>query len=191
MHARLRCLRITRATSAPRRHNGSRSSDRFTSLASLLSQAPGVLGHVHSLAALMHLVSSQHTLPKSGLTLETSYVVSPVNTSGPVRIPLRPSPDHLSIRFRAPAYRLGDDGDRAGLRSYLSPSFSACRYPYPRSLRDARSRCFSLSNGVRPFRKGSASSLLIAGLSHYPALPAINAGLILTGLQCSLNATAC
>ena len=43
-------------------------------------------------------------LPKSGLTLKASYVVSPINTSGPVRLPLRPSPDHLYVTLSLSSY---------------------------------------------------------------------------------------
>ena len=62
------------------------------------------LWHVNSLAALMHPSSLAHALPKSGLTLKASYVVSPVITSGPVRLPLRPSPDHLYIALSLSGY---------------------------------------------------------------------------------------
>ncbi len=109
----------------------------------------------------MHLASSQHTLPKSGLTLGASCVVSPVITSGPVRLPLRPSPSNLYIRFRCSAIRPGVDGNRAGLRFYLLTSYSACHHSYPGSLAGARSLYFPASSGVRPSRKGSACSLTV------------------------------
>ncbi len=106
-------VRPTRTT------RGRRSSDRFTLPASGLIKGPGFLWHVYSLSALMHLASTQLTQPKSGLTLETSSVVSSVNTSGPVRLPLPPSPVHLSHRFRFPAIHLGPGGNGAGLRFYI------------------------------------------------------------------------
>ncbi len=67
-------------------------------------QAGNFLG---TLIALRHSCIpflSSYALPKSGLTLEASYVVSPVITSGPVRLPLQPSPDHLYITLSLSGY---------------------------------------------------------------------------------------
>jgi hypothetical protein len=44
-----------------------------------------------------HSSLSVNTQPKSGLTLKASCAVSLVNTSGPVRLPLQPSPESLYV----------------------------------------------------------------------------------------------
>ena len=58
-------------------------------------------------------------LPKSGLTLEVSYAVLLVITSGPVRLPLPSSLRNLYFTLSLLSFPSGDDGDRAGLRFYL------------------------------------------------------------------------
>ena len=67
-------------------------------------QGRSVLWHVNSLAALVHSALSSYALPKSGLTLGASYVVLPVITSGPVRLPLRPSLRSLYITLSLLSY---------------------------------------------------------------------------------------
>jgi len=47
-----------------------------------------------------------NTQLKSGRTLKTSYVVSSVNTSRPVRLPLRPSLSHLYVTLSRDSYSL-------------------------------------------------------------------------------------
>lgn len=85
----------------------------------------------------MPFVLVSHTQPKSGLTLGASYVVSPVITSGPVRLPLRPSPANLYVTFSFARVSPRKGEDRADLRFYLlllSPH-AAVLTPGPRSLR--------------------------------------------------------
>ena len=83
-----------------------RSSDRFTLLTSELIRGTGFLGMFIALRHSCTCVLVQYTLPKSGLTLKASYVVSLVNTSGPVRLPLRSSPRSLYICFRCSVIHL-------------------------------------------------------------------------------------
>jgi hypothetical protein len=74
------------------------------------------------------------TRSKYGPTLKVSYVVSPVITSKPLRLPY-------------------------ALNTYLAGpplSFTACRWPYPGSLTGAHALCFPASSGLLPSIKGSA-----------------------------------
>ena len=129
------------------------------------------LWHVNSLAALMHPPSSTHALPKSGLTLKASCVVSPVNTLGPVRLPLRPSPDHLYITLSLSGYPPWSRRRPCGSQILPLSSFTACHHRYPGFLAGALSHFFPASNGLHPSRKGSASSRPLVGLSLTPGSP--------------------
>ncbi len=151
------------ALPAPRPPKSCRSSDRFTSLGSVTPKDRDFLGHVNSLAALMHPPSGSHALPKSGPTLKTSYVVSPVITSGPVRLPLRPSPDHLYVTLSLSGYPPWSRRRPCGPQILPLCSFTACHHHYPGSLAGVYSHFYPASIGLRPTRRGSAGSPPIGG----------------------------
>ena len=128
----------------------------------------------------------------SGLTLEASCVVLPVHTSGPVRLPLRPSPVDLYLSLSWTGYSPRKGEDRAGLRFYvlfLSPH-AAVLTPAPRSLRvptaSRSALAFAQVVGVRRVARSQPGSSLV------PDSPSNTyRGLTFTELQRSLNTTAC
>ena len=104
-----------------------------------------------------HPSSSTDTQPKSGLTFKASCVVSPVITSGPVRLPLRSSTQHLSITVSYYDYSPRRERKPGGSQILHLTTVSACRHLYLGSPTGARSLYFPVGIGVCPKRRGSAS----------------------------------
>ncbi len=141
---------------------------------------------------LFHTSTHNQTRSKYGPTLKKGYVVLPVITSRPLRLPyVRRSP--LAGFIRLEEYLLQQEYCRdAGISGSTSLSFSACRWPYSGFPVGACTLYFPTSIGLLSYRTRSAYSPdRRPGLSLYHTLPAISVWRKLTKLHHSLYATAC
>ena len=85
--------------------------------------------------------------------------------TGPVRVPLRPSPSNLSISGFAAGLFHPDDERPCGVQVLRFVSIIACRRPYSGFPIGAHSHCFPIGIGLRPSRRGSACIRVKPGLS--------------------------
>lgn len=97
--------------------------------------------------------------------------------TGPVRVPLRPSPNHLSVSGFAAQLFVSERRRPCGVQVLRFVSIIACRRPYSGSPIGACSHYFPIDNGLRPKRRGSACSRGMARfIPVHPTLPAMRVG---------------
>ena len=108
---------------------------------------------------------NRHTTEVGSLARNELCCLARHHLSGPVRVPLRPSPSHLSISGFATWLFVSDRRRPCGVQVLRFVSIFACRRPYSGFPTGACSHCFPVDYGLRPRRRGSACIPLKADLS--------------------------
>ena len=120
-----------------------------------------------------------------------SFVVLPVFTSRPLRLPYVPNTCLTGFtRLDGCLPQLEFCGN-AGISGPSPLSFTACRWPYSGSHAGVHTLFFPTCSGLLPVCTGSACIPALRGLSLTRTLPAIAVRDFLTRLHHSLYATAC
>ncbi len=133
------------------------------------------------------LQPTDQTRSKHGPTLGAGYVVLPVITSGPLRLPCaRRAPLAGFTRLEAP-YRSKSTAETQGSQVLPPLSFLACRWPYSGSPAGANALYFPAGNSLLCLSRRSACIPPKADLSPNQALPAIAAWPDSTELHHSSN----
>ena len=138
-------------------------------------------------------ITEARSLARSRLCCPTRH-----HLTGPVRVPLRPSPSNLSISGFAAGLFHPDDERPCGVQVLRFVSIIACRRPYSGFPIGAYSHCFPIGIGLRPKRRGSAcirvsvTEVTARFIPVHPTLPAIRVGGYLSR-SCSVHflITAC
>jgi hypothetical protein len=120
-----------------------------------------------------------------------SFVVLPVITSRPLRLPYVPNTCLTGFtRLDGCLPQLEFCGN-AGISGPSPLSFTACRWPYSGSHAGVHTLCFPTCSGLLPVCTGSACIPAMRSLSLTRTLPTIPARIHFTKLHHSLYATAC